>query len=52
MDDSIKLSQEHYVEKISKRFKHFDAKLVSTLYDDNTHLMKNRGDPMGQAEHA
>ena len=41
MGDSIILSQEHYVEKILKRFEHFDAKHVSTLYDANTHLMKN-----------
>ena len=52
MGDSIMLSQEHYVEKILKRFGHFDAKPVSTPYDANTHLMKNRGDPMGQAEYA
>ena len=52
MDDSIMLSQEHYIEKILKRFGHFDAKPVSTPYDANTHLMKNRGDPMGQAEYA
>ena len=52
MGDSIILSQEHYVEKILKRFGHFDAKPVSTPYDANTHLMKNRGDPMGQAEYA
>ena len=25
---------------------------MSTSYDANTHLMKNRGDPMGQAEYA
>ena len=25
---------------------------MSTLYDANTHLMKNQGDPMGQAEYA
>ena len=41
MGDSIMLSQEHYVEKILKRFGHFDVKLVSTPYDANTHLMKN-----------
>ena len=52
MGDSIMLSQEYYVEKILKRFGHFDAKLVSTPYDVNTHLMKNRDDPMGQAEYA
>ena len=39
--DSIMLSQEHYVEKILKRFRRFDAKPVSTPYDANTHLMKN-----------
>ena len=52
MGDSIMLSQEQYVEKILKRFGHFDAKPVSTLYDDKTHLMKNQGDPVGQAEYA
>ena len=52
MGDSIILSQEHYVEKILKRFGNFDAKPVSTPYDANTHLMKNRGDPMGKAEYA
>ena len=50
--DSIMLSQEHYVEKILKRFGHFDAKPVSTPYDANTHLMKNQGDHVGQAEYA
>ena len=40
------LSQEHYVEKILKRFGHFD-----TPYDANTHLMKNRGDLVGQYEY-
>ena len=41
MGDSIMISQEHYVEKILKRFGHFDAKPMSTPYDANTHLMKN-----------
>ena len=50
--DSIMLSQEHYVEKILKRFRHFDVKPVSTPYDANTHLMKNRGDLIGQAKYA
>ena len=52
MGDSIMLSQEHYVEKILKRFGHFDSKPVSTPYYANTHLMKNRGDHVGQAEYA
>ena len=52
MSDSIILSQEYYVEKILKRFGHFDVKPMSTPYNANTHLMKNRGDPMRQAEYA
>ena len=52
MGDSIMLSQEHYVEKILKRFEHFVSKPVSTPYDANTHLMKNQGDPEGQAQYA
>ena len=36
MGDSIMLSQEHYIEKILKRFRHFDAKPLSTPYDANT----------------
>ena len=51
MSDSIILSQQHYVEKILKRFGYFDVKPMSTPYEANTHLMKNRGDPMGQAEY-
>ena len=47
MGDSIRLSQEHYVENIRKRFRYFDTKPVSTPYDANTHLMKNRGDHVG-----
>ena len=41
MSDSIMISQEHYVEKILKKFGHFDAKPVSTSYDANIHLIKN-----------
>ena len=52
MGDSTMLSQEHYVEKILKRFEYFNVKPVSTSYDANTHLMKNQGNPVGQAEYA
>ena len=38
----LNLSQEHYVDKILKRFEHFDCKLVSTPYDPNSQLKKNR----------
>ena len=52
MGDSMILSQEHYVKEIFKRFRHIDAKPMSTPYDANTHLMKNRGDHAGQSEYA
>ena len=52
MGDTIMLSQEHFVEKTLKRLGHFNAKPVSTPYDANTHLMKNRDDHIGQSEYA
>ena len=52
MGDNIMLLQEHHVEKMLKRLGHLDAKHVSTPNDANTHLMKNRGDLVGQAEYA
>ena len=36
-------SQEHYVEKILKRFEHFDYKPVSTPYDPSSQLKKKKG---------
>ena len=52
MGDSIMLSWENYVEKILKRFGHYDTKLVSTPYDTNTRLSKNQGDLVDQSEYA
>ena len=37
----IMLSQEHYVEKMLKKFDHFDCKSISTPYDANSRLKKN-----------
>ena len=34
--NGLNLSQEHYIEKILKRFEHFDCKPVSTPYDPNS----------------
>lgn len=31
--DSLMLSQEHYIEKILRRFGYFDRKFISALYD-------------------
>ena len=38
----LNLSQEHYVEKILRRFEHFDCKPMSTPYDLISQLKKNR----------
>ena len=40
--NGLKLSQEHYVEKILRKFEHFYCKLVSTPYDPISLLKKNR----------
>ncbi|RVW80588.1 Retrovirus-related Pol polyprotein from transposon TNT 1-94 [Vitis vinifera] len=40
--NGLKLSQEHYVEKILRKFEHFDCKPVSTPYDPSSQLKKNR----------
>ena len=34
--NGLNLSQGHYVEKILRRFEHFDCKLVSTPYDPSS----------------
>ena len=48
----LKLSQEHYVEKILRKFEHFDCKPVSTLYDPSSQLKKNREHSVAQIEYA
>ena len=40
--NGLKLSQKHYVEKILRKFEHFDCKPMSTSYDPNLQLKKNR----------
>ena len=48
----IFLSQEHFVEKILKKYGHFDCKPVSTPYDSNSQLKKNLGDSVSQHEYS
>ena len=43
-NDCITLSQSHYVEKILKKFEHFDMSPMSTPFESKVHLIKNRGD--------
>ena len=48
----LKLSQEHYVEKILRKFEYFDYKLVSTPYDLNSQLKKNMEHCVAQTKQA
>ena len=50
--NGLKLSQEHYVEKILRKFEHFDCKPMSTPYDPNSQLKKNREYSVSQIEYA
>ena len=50
--NGLDLSQEHYVEKILRRFEHFDCKLVSTPYDPNSQPKKNREHSAAQIKYA
>ena len=50
--NELKLSQEHYVEKILRKFEHFDCKSVSTPYDPSSQLKKNREHSVAQIEYA
>ena len=51
-NDCITLSQSHYVEKILKKFEHFDMSPMSTPFDSKVHLFKNRGDNVSQDKYA
>ena len=51
-NDCIILSQSHYGEKILKKFEHFDMSPMSTPYDSNVRLVKNRGDSVSQDKYA
>ena len=51
-NDCITLSQSHYVEKILKKFEHFDMSPMPTPFDSNVHLFKNRGDSVSQDKYA
>ena len=50
--NGLNLSQEHYVENILRRFEHFVCKLVSTPYDPNSQLRKNKEHNVAQTKYA
>ena len=48
----VLLSQEHYVEKLLRKYKYYNFKSMSTPYDVNSQLKKNRGEPIAQTQYA
>jgi len=48
----ILLSQEKYTEKPLKKLGYYDFKSVSTPYDANSKLKKNRGEYISQTQYA
>jgi len=50
--DNILLPQEQYIEKILRKFEYFDFIIVSTLYDVNSKLKKNRGEFISQPRYS
>ncbi|CAL8169742.1 unnamed protein product [Prunus armeniaca] len=50
--DGICLSQEHYNEKILRKFGYYNCNHLSTLYDATTQLKKNKGKSVSQFEYA
>ena len=51
-NNSITLSQSHYIEKVLKKFNCFDNAPVSTPFDPNIRLYKNTGRAVDQIEYA
>ena len=49
--NGLKLSQEHHVKKILRKFEYFDCKPVSTPYDPSSQLKKNREHNVAQIEY-
>ncbi|XP_070036284.1 secreted RxLR effector protein 161-like [Nicotiana tomentosiformis] len=45
------LSQEHYVERLLKKFEYFNVTFVSIPFDANSQLKKNNGDPVAQSKY-
>lgn len=46
------LTQSHYIEKVLRKFNHFDSKPVSTPFDPNLKLYPNNGRAVNQLEYS
>ena len=42
--DGYIVTQSHYIEKVLRKFGHYDDKPVVTPFDPSSHLKKNQGD--------
>ena len=51
-ENGIMLSQEHYVERLLKKFECWETTPVATPYDANSKLKKNNGEPVAQSKYA
>ena len=49
--DNILLSQEQYTEKLLRKFGYYDFKSVSTPYDANSKLKKNKEKSISQSQY-
>jgi hypothetical protein len=50
--DSLVLNQSHYIEKILKKFNHFDSPPISTPFDPHIKLYPNTGRAISQLEYS
>ncbi|RDX62023.1 hypothetical protein CR513_59688, partial [Mucuna pruriens] len=50
--NSILFTQGHHDEKLLRKFAFYDSQPVNTLYDANSHLIKNKGAPVAQSQYA
>ena len=50
--ESITLSQSHYIEKVLDKFNQSDCIPASTPFDPNINFVKNIGNPISQLEYA
>lgn len=50
--DVLMLLQEHYVEKLLRKFRYYDCKTVSTSFNGNTNSKKNVEHSVDKVRHA
>ncbi|KAI3825040.1 hypothetical protein L1987_06515 [Smallanthus sonchifolius] len=49
---NISLTQSHYIEKVLRKFNHWDCSSVSTPIDSNIKLLPNKGNSVSQLQYA